>query len=802
LTQSQPPITRTTHTLPFNKLSPRDFERLCLWLVEREGYERAEHLGAAGSEQGRDIVAWREGALWAFQCKRVQSFGPKDVLKEVEKVLALPEAERPVGLVFLVTCDVSANARQQARARCAGEMECHFWAGTELDKKVKRYLDILEEFFQPTRRNVIQRILGIGLDEQRAQRNRRAMLQLVRNTWVKGVLEQSLHGAAMIELGLEERADAVERPWDMVLQRSDQPNRPLPPSTKIVDVFDEMNRALLILGEPGSGKTTMLLELARDTIARAEDDLTQPIPAVFNLSSWADKRQSIAEWLVDELNAKYNVPKKIARPWVENDDLLLLLDGLDEVKLEHREACVKAVNDFRLEHGLTSLVACSRIADYEALTTRLKLQGAVLLQPLTPQQVDQYLEGTGTELLAVRKTLQYDTTLQELAQSPLMLSVMTLAYQGMSVEDLGSLDSIEARRKHVFDTYMQRMFERRKADKRYSPEQTTRWLVWLAQKMSQHAQSVFIIERLQPNWLQTHNQRRLYAIGSRMTIGLLVGLLGGLLLGLLGGLFGALITPGVGLLDGLFLGLIFGSIAGLFFGLAGLLNGLIAGLINIRKFAEESVNVVEALEWSWAAVRNEMKKRTYILLREVRNPGALSDPFVVQLRLATQLADAFYAGLRSVVIEERVGFRRGIRQSIKCATIGGLVGALYGVIYGLSIGIVVGITDVVIVFVSFFAPSNPLYELSLSTLATTLVFLSAVLGPVSGLVGGLRFGGLAFIQHFTIRFILWLNGHIPWNYARFLDYAAERIFLRKAGGGYIFVHRLLQEYFAALDQGR
>jgi len=66
---SQPPITRTTHTLPFDELSPRDFERLCLWLVEREGYERAEHLGAAGSEQGRDIVAWREGALRAFQCK-------------------------------------------------------------------------------------------------------------------------------------------------------------------------------------------------------------------------------------------------------------------------------------------------------------------------------------------------------------------------------------------------------------------------------------------------------------------------------------------------------------------------------------------------------------------------------------------------------------------------------------------------------------------------------------------------------------------------------------------------------------
>ena len=99
----------------------------------------------------------------------------------------------------------------------------------------------------------ITQFFGFGPDEQRAQRNQRAMLELVKNFWIKGVLEQSLHGAAMIELGMEEQADTVERPWDMVLQTPDQPNRPLPHGTKIVDVFDEMNGALLILGEPGSG---------------------------------------------------------------------------------------------------------------------------------------------------------------------------------------------------------------------------------------------------------------------------------------------------------------------------------------------------------------------------------------------------------------------------------------------------------------------------------------------------------------------------------------------------------------------
>ncbi len=50
-----------------------------------------------------------------------------------------------------------------------------------------------------------------------------------------------------------------------------------------------------------------------------------------------------------------------------------------------------------------------------------------------------------------------------------------------------------------------------------------------------------------------------------------------------------------------------------------------------------------------------------------------------------------------------------------------------------------------------------------------------------------------------MRFILYRNGDIPWNYVRFLDYAADRIFLRKVGGGYIFIHRMLMEYFAALE---
>lgn len=64
--------------------------------------------------------------------------------------------------------------------------------------------------------------------------------------------------------------------------------------------------------------------------------------------------------------------------------------------------------------------------------------------------------------------------------------------------------------------------------------------------------------------------------------------------------------------------------------------------------------------------------------------------------------------------------------------------------------------------------------------------------------GWIFWGGITVVRHIALRSVLTLTGHMPWRYARFLDYAAERIFLRKVGGGYIFVHRLLMEYFASL----
>lgn len=579
------------------------------------------------------------------------------------------------------------------------------------------------------------------------RRNRARMLQLVDNTWVKGVFEQSLHGVVMLDLGKDYNTQAVERPWDLELYLPGKACRAVPHGTSVRDLFDQCSGTLLILGEPGSGKTTTLLELARDLIALAARDETCPIPVVFNLSSWADKQLPLEQWLLDELNTKYRIPKKIAQAWIEKDLLLLLLDGLDEVKASARDKSVLAINAFLASH-LVPLAVCCRSADYESLAFKLRFHGAISLRPLSPQQIDVYLTGAGDELRAVRTMLQHDPILQEIAQSPLMLSIMTLAYRGLDLEGLQTLVSPETRREHLFNTYIRRMFRRRVKDQPHTPEQTCCWLAWLAEQMTEHKQTLFLIENLQPDWLPERGWLHIWA---------------------------ALLA---GSLTGLVCWAVFGFLLGMPFGL---LSGLLGGIaVAIYVGFVDTVRPVEALAWSRHDARfGPLHELLGALLVSVV-VGAVGGPLIGVVSGALGgLSGEIIGRLRSVRMQVRTFPNQGILQSARNVGLVGLAGALIlGLVGGfagtLRFGLFVGLTCAV-----------------LSGLLGGLLF--------SLIVGLIFWGGVPVILHFSLRAQLFQSGYAPWPLARFLDYCAARILLRKVGGGYIFIHRLLQEHFAAMD---
>lgn len=522
-----------------------------------------------------------------------------------------------------------------------------------------------------------------------SDRNRVAMLEKVRAIWITGFLDKSLFHETRILLGLNERPDAVARPMDLLARRPDEDERPLPSGTQIVDVFDTMDQAMLILGAPGSGKTTLLLELARDLLTRATHDPEHPIPVIFPLSAWNEMDlwfgslklfpNNFGGWLEKELCYRYDVPRDIACEWVETDQVLPLLDGLDEVGAELRAACVEAINDFRHLHGLRPLVITSRTADYQALAKPLRLHGAIFVRPLSHEQVNGYLTDLGPAGEPVRSALRDDSSLWELVDSPLLLNIITVAYSGRSEGSPPVDGTVAERRDYLFGMYVNQMLRRRAASDRYTPEQTVLWLSRLAFLMAGDGETVFYLKRLEEEWLYGgHNFDG--TRGTKRTDIIFLVLLGAVLVALL------VVMP-------------------------------VVVLVAVP---------VYLLVW--------------FVLGGQGNRQTLGD-------------------IETTAIPNE-GVRRSARNALLVALIFGLVaGAVFGLVFGLTAGVAAGV--------------------------------------VAALIFGWQAGAHACFEHLFFRLWLRRNHSGPWNYVRFLDYAAERVLLRKVGDGYAFFHRMLLEYFAA-----
>jgi len=618
-------------------------------------------------------------------------------------------------------------------------------------------------------------------------RQRTVLLSKVKEYWIEGVLNKSLHTKAMIELGLEKRSDAVERPFSSFEELPEESKQILPTGTDATEVFNQIGegRTLLILGEPGAGKTITLLKLAQNLIARAEGGLSRLIPVVLNLSSWGSKQQTIADWLVQELWSKYQVPKEVGKDWVKNQKLLLLLDGLDEVKANRREACVEAINQFMQKHGQTEMVVCSRIADYQVLSNRLQLRGAIYIRSLTPEQVNQYLDNAGEQLGAVKTLLTEDTALQELAKSPLTLSIMTLAYQGKKVEEILQTGSVEARREHLFDAYIKRMFSHEKSGKPkeykspYQNQQAKSWLTWLAQRMKQESESVFLIE----------TEKRVFLIGSTLT--------GWIFIGIAWRLFQLFQQHE---LD------IFKSIVLILVPLCFRIFARFCGW----KWSNGEILTYESINLSWTTIKEliitiflpnfsfikkNVKSITIIYLLSIVGSlfffiifggdnwlglllVALLSPFmysyVVNMLRIISLPFIVSSVLKGGEVENKIKPNQGIWMTGKNAII---LGGINVIFFGFIIFILTICFDK--------KPNEAMIVWSQLILAL-------------GVIGSLTGGVLDCIRHIQLRLFLSFRHHAPWNYARFLDYASDRIFLQKVGGGYIFVHRMLLEHFARM----
>ena len=380
---------------------------------------------------------------------------------------------------------------------------------------------------QPASQSAAQPAPGNTAGRDHAQR---ILLEKVHSFWVDGVLKKSTAGAPILALAKAEMTAAVDHPWDDALGPA-LISAAGPAESDILTLFNAADRALLILGAPGCGKTMTLIALAGHLLETAQGEPQAPIPVILDISSWAKERRDLDAWIVEELTAKYQIPRRYGRRWLAEDALIFLLDGFDVLPPSARRPCITAVNRFRETHGLSGLAICSRSQEYLDCGVKFQLTGAVKIEPLDQAQLHTYL--AGAEQGVLRQLVNSDPAVRQLAETPLMLNVLTaVAGDGPTVDAplaSGQAFSSPGGYDPLFAAYTRRMFRRVPAPADYQPDQTLAYLKWLAQGLEDHSQSIFLIEGIQPSWLPSKRWRWVYMLLS----GLISGLAGGVIIWLL-----------------------------------------------------------------------------------------------------------------------------------------------------------------------------------------------------------------------------------------------------------------------------
>ena len=339
-----------------------------------------------------------------------------------------------------------------------------------------------------------------------------------------GVLKHSLYNEVLISLGKRQVDKAVDAPWKYTVEVSDAMNSG-PLDDRDVSVIYDATGLLLILGEPGSGKTTTLLDLARTLLESRRgrhqgtgSDRSEPLKL--------EEETAACGMDLGELSEKYRVPRKIARFWLQHDYLLPLLDGLDEVETALQPDCVAAINAFIEEFKPSGLVVCCRLNEYRWLPKRLKLNGAICIEPLSSEEVASISPGW-IEIAALREAVDTDPVLQELAQTPLMLSIMSLASQGAGVTNWPDRRGIHPRsaESRSFASTLNRCSTERNDLSCVSKGEDHRLALVAGGKMREHSQSVFLVEGLQPSWLGTRAKRVAYGTIVALSLGLIFALI-------------------------------------------------------------------------------------------------------------------------------------------------------------------------------------------------------------------------------------------------------------------------------------
>jgi hypothetical protein len=287
----------------------------------------------------------------------------------------------------------------------------------------------------------------------------------------------------------------------------------------LVDVLDRVPTGrLVVLGEPGAGKTIMLVRLVLDLLDRRNPG--GPVPILVSLASWNPVEQDLRSWLVGRLAIDHpglaepapdGTGVSCGRALLEAGLIMAVLDGLDEIPDSQRGPAIARINDALLPGQ--RLVLAARTAPYLAavrpaggVEVRLTGATAIELRPLEAAVVARYLRdsaggpvgGARWDPVLATFTASDPPPVARALATPLMATLARMIYnprpgehpsvvpQPVDLLDPARFPVPEHVKHHLFDALIPAVYREHPNPERrcrWTADQAERWLIFLARDL-------------------------------------------------------------------------------------------------------------------------------------------------------------------------------------------------------------------------------------------------------------------------------------------------------------------------------